>query len=192
MRAWSDATIARLNSDAVAPLYLVEIEFADGVFRATNAYINYNWNGHEWPGIGGAIRAIEFTERGESLTPISVSFNVSGAAKALTSALLRRDYQNRRLRMWKGFADVASGAMVQDDDLPYSYFGGYVSQMEWESQSEADGQGQIQIRLTANSVMAKWAAVPNNRYSSERQKDLFPNADDRSYDYVSRQGTIYP
>ena len=189
---WSQDVQDRLNGPEVAVLYFVEGQMDDGPFYATNALIDYNWDGKAWSGVGGAIQEIVFTERGETLAPISVEFKLSTFAKPVLAALLARNYQKRRLRMWEAFADARTGELLEAPGLPRMIFGGRISRMGIDMVNDGDGGKNVVIMMRASSVMEEWAREPNVNFTQEEQERLFPGEDDRAFQYVARRGTQYP
>ena len=58
-------------------LLFVELDFAEGFVRLTNAGYTFTWNGHDWVGIG-TLGSIEAISEGMSLQMYGCALTLSG------------------------------------------------------------------------------------------------------------------
>ena len=190
-RDFSLATLKALHSAAIAPVLFGQFDFVDGPLTLCAAHLNYDWRGRKWYGVAGALRRADLDEQGESLTPTGVEFEVSAAVPEILAALVGRNFRRRRVQLWRGFADKATGGLLRDSNLPYPYFGGFIRNMNWNSAGTSEGGEEVRISVSVTSLLQGWARAPGNRFTKEEALRLRPDVQDLAWDEVGRAHVVY-
>jgi hypothetical protein len=173
MRALTQAAkdaFSQLNFPAIV---LVELDFADGVVRLTNAAYTFAWGGHDWQGIG-TLGSIEAVSEGSALQMYGCALTLSGIPPEIISEAFSANYQGRSATIWlapmtKDYAFIADPVVV---------FKGRMDTMDIAVGDTAT------ITLSVESRLVDWDKPRIRRFNDEDQRFSYPN--DRGFRYVDQ------
>jgi hypothetical protein len=142
-------------------------------WRTWTGYGTLDWGGHEWVGIGDALKMSASEETvdtgGEGLELV-----LSGVDPAKLSLVLSQDISGRDVEIWFGFLD-ASNAIIPDPWLEYAGLADLLSHTE-------DGREAV-LSLKLETPWSDTDAT-NFRYTDASQKGLFPG--DEFFGFAAR------
>ena len=174
-RALTDATAAEAAKPVVAPLVFVELAFASGTERVWSGHGTLDWDGRSWTGLGslGSISAMEETT---DLRASGITLQLSGVDPTLLGASLlgKAEYRRRRVKVWLGFADPDTGAVIAEPFLAWS---GRMDVMTIE-----EGET-LTIQMTAENDLIDLERPRTRRYLPDDQKAIYPG--DLGLDYIA-------
>jgi len=153
-----------LAAAAVPVIAFVEMDFAGGVVRATNAPYTIEWNSQSWTGLGN-LGGIEVIDEGANMEAFGVALRLSGVPAELLAIALGETYQGRDCSIWCAPLD-ADHAIIAD---PVLVFLGRMDTMEI---SMANGQGVI--TLSAESRLVDLERPRVRRYNDADQQAEYP------------------
>lgn len=157
-------------------LLLVELDFADGVVRLTNAGYTFTWGGHDWLGIG-TLGSIEAISEGSGLEMYGCQLTLNGIPPEIISEAFSQNYQGRAATIWLAPL-TAEYAFIAD---PVVVFKGRMDTMDIALGETAT------ITLAVESRLVDWDRPRIRRYNDEDQRSEFPN--DRGFRYVDQMVT---
>ena len=156
---------------------LVEIQFAGGTVRFTDAPHDITAMSQTWLGVGrlGAVEAVQETADGSAT---SVKLSLAGTVASTLSAALTEQMQ-RPCNIYIAFL---SPTTLQPIDTPVLEWAGLTDSMEL---SEAAGESKI--TLTVANRFAAFARPKVRRHSDQEQRARY--AGDRFYEYAATMTT---
>ena len=202
MRNWSQETIARLREASVSPVLLADLHFRSGDLTLAAALISYNWKNKEFMSAGFALRKIGFETMGDGITPLGAEFVISARNRKLMDAFVGEGFKGREADLHIGFSDVRTGALIKDNDLPFSLMTGEMREMSLRSAPTGHGGLEVTISLSITSPLARWDVPPDLLYSAAAQRALYPPTEinpatgaawgpDRAFDQTDRIAIVY-
>jgi len=171
MRDLQTAVSDALESSNVPYLVLVELDFAEGFVRLTNAGYAFTWNGFEWTGAGklGTISAIE---EGQDLQMYGCTLTLSGIAADYVAKCFGVGYSGRSATIYMAALD--SNYAILDD--PVIIFQGRMDTMPLSLGESST------IQVTVESRLVDWERSRVRRYNNEDQQAEF--AGDKGFEFV--------
>lgn len=171
MRDMSTTVDDSLQASNVPCMVLVELDFAEGTVRLTNAGYDFQWGGHTWTGAGdlGTISAIE---EGLDLQMYGCNLTLSGISSEYVAECLGVGYQGRSATIW--LAPLDNDYRILSD--PVIIFKGQMDTMPIKLGAQAAIQVTIESRLVA------WERPGNRRYNNEDQQSEHPA--DKGFEFV--------
>jgi hypothetical protein len=172
MKSLTSDVITELSASSVQPIYLVEIDFADGPAYLWSGIGTVSWNGHSWLGVGslGSISAV--TEANE-VSPQSITLTMSGIPSDLLAEAISECRQNTAVNIWFGFLN-SSGAIIAD---PSQCFAGHV-----DVPTVTEGAETSVISITAENPLIDLNRSSNRRYTMDDQFIDYPT--DQGFSFV--------
>jgi hypothetical protein len=123
--ATNEAEFAR---DSLAPLLLVDLDFASGMVRAHTGQSDIVWNGNTYTGVAGFGGVDEVTEEaGVSTKPLRL--RLAGIPNELISSAMLETYQGRPVVLYMAAVNVETGTFV---DTPETLWSGIMDVMTVE------------------------------------------------------------
>lgn len=165
--------VSAVTADQVWALMFVELQFASGTLRLTNAPYDFLWNGFTWQGAGNLLAISAVTET-PGLDAKGVALTLSGVSASLVSIARTEDYQGRTAKIW--FAPLSADFAVVTD--PYLAFQGRMDTMPMDVGQEAT----ITLNLESRLLGALSGKV--RRYNHQDQIVDYP--DDRGLEYAEK------
>ena len=154
-------------------LLFVELDFASGFLRLTNAPYNFDWNGFTWLGAGnlGSVAPIEETTSREAK---GASFRISGIDPLNISRALGEHYQGRPAKMWIALLSETYSVILN----PVLIFTGSMDTMNIELGESAS------ITVTAESKWVSWESPKIRRINHVDQSARYPG--DKGCEFVEQ------
>jgi len=173
MRAIETASADALQLGNVPYLVLVELDFADGAVRLTNAGYDFAWNGHTWTGAGN-IASISPIEEGQSLQMYGCVLTISGIKSTYVAQALGVNYSGRPATIY--IAPLDSNYTILAD--PVIVFEGIMDTMGLMIGERSA------IQITIESRLVNWERAGIRRYNNEDQRKEYPL--DQGFEFVSQ------
>ena len=169
----TSAFVTASQAGTVFPFYLAEIWDEDGALRVWTGYGDLSWGGYTWIGTGtlGSVSAIQETA---DLYAAGADFALQGAPGELVSMALGTMRQGLPAKLYLGFFDADTGAIVAD---PALVFEGLTDVPEIED-SGADSV----ITISAENELIRLETPVARRYTHEDQQINYPG--DKGFEYV--------
>ena len=161
-------TQAALLAGGFYPVLLVELDWTDGVIRASTGFGNVDWDGHTWVGVAG-FGAVQVPEEASASAP----------AEAVLSMVLPEDEFDTVMGAdVQGLPGVIRVALVTEAGggtlvgAPFELYSGYVDGLV-EAFEDVDGRQMHQVRvlLGGGPGMRSGATVV---HSHEDQQARYP------------------
>jgi len=170
---------AELTATSIQPVLLSEVYFFDDSsgsppsqetpIRLWSGIGDLSWDSKTWQGVGDLLK-VEPSAETEEITPSSIRLTLGGIKSSFISLALQSTRQGKRVNVWFGFIDSATGLIVSDPLGIYLLFNGRVDTIEIEEGPE----GAI-ITLSAENRLTDLGRKRERRYTPEDQKSQFPN-----------------
>jgi hypothetical protein len=167
-----DATVeAAIAEPHLTLCHLVEIGFASGTIRLTDAAHNLTWNSQTWTGLGnlGQMDSIKEASTGEVT---GLRFQLAAPISGYLSIVLGEHVQGSPVTVYVGFCN-SSHVVVR-------------APVEWtgrvDTMTVSDSGENSVIQLTAESRVADWQRPKERRHNLEDHRIDY--ADDRFYEFV--------
>lgn len=154
-------------------LIFVELDFADGYVRMTNAGYSFTWNGVEWLGIG-TLGKIEEVAEGSALQMYGLSLSLSGIPPEVISEAFSQGYQGRAAKLW--LAPLTDDYQIIAD--PVVIFSGRMDTMDIALGKTAT------VTVTVESRLVDWERPRVRRFNDADQQAEYPG--DRGFKYVDQ------
>ena len=151
--------------------FSVELDFDSGMTRLWNGLGDLEINGETYTG-GGTIISISSIVEDADISAKGINLVISGIDSTALSYALNENYQGRDL--------VVRVGTISDDGTVQSYiaFSGLMDVMMITEDGET-----CTISISAESRLIDLERARIRRYTSEDQKQLYPN--DRGFDFVA-------
>lgn len=172
-RSVSPLVSAALRAPHLPVLVLVDLDFADGHLRATNATQSIEWNGYTWLGLGHCTAVGEVRE-GSDTTARGLALRLSGVPPEYVSLALGEQYRGRAVRLW--VAPLTSDYLVLADPVPV--WSGRMDTMRVVLGAEAT------IEVQCESRAATWGRPQTRRWTDAEQQARYPG--DRGCAFVAQ------
>lgn len=173
-RTLPGALASQIAQAALAPVLLVELDFASGFVRVWNGVGTLNWNGQQWSG-AGELMALSQIEETREIESVGLSMTLSGVPPALVSVAYGEFSQGRPAKVWLGALDIQSGALVSD---PVAIFQGRMDTI-----GDTDDGAEAVITVSAESNLADLKRLRTRFLTDQDQQRIYPG--DRSLRYLS-------
>ncbi len=170
---------SELTATSIQPVLLSEVYFFDDSsgsppsqetpIRLWSGIGDLSWDSKTWQGVGDLLK-VEPSAETEEITPSSIRLTLGGIKSSFISLALQSTRQGKRVNVWFGFIDPATGLIVSDPLGIYLLFNGRVDTIEIEEGPE----GAI-ITLSAENRLTDLGRKRERRYTPEDQKSQFPN-----------------
>jgi hypothetical protein len=142
---------------------LVELDFASGFLRLTNAAQEFTWNGYTWTG-AGALGTVSPVEETGDLQARGMAFKITGIDASNVTRALAEHYQGRSAKVWLALLDDNYN-IIADPILAYT---GRMDIMSIELGQTAT------ITVTSESHLVTWETPKVRRYNHADQLQRFP------------------
>lgn len=172
-RTLTAAVESAVTADHVPMLMLVELQFASGTLRLTNASYDFAHGGHTWYASGQLISIGHIDERG-SLEATGVQLVLSGVPASLVTIARTEDYQGRTAIIY--FAPLSEDFLVLAD--PVEVFRGRMDTMPMEVAEQAT------ISLNLEGRYLGWRQPAVRRYNHADQRAAYP--EDRGFEFAEQ------
>lgn len=172
MRNMPQTVIDALNSDNVALLVLVELEFTSGTVRCCNAGYTFKYGGYDWIGLGqlGGISAIS---EGEILEMKGLNLTLTGVEPEYIAIALGSEYQGREATIW--LAPLDHNYQILND--PVIIFKGRMDTMSVSIGKKAT------VQVAVESKLVDWERPRVLRYNDADQQSLYPG--DKGFEFIA-------
>lgn len=172
-RALTSAVQAAVASPNVGLVIFVEMLFDSAPLRLCTAGYDVVWNGVTWSGVGtvGEVQPIREAEGGEVS---GLSFSISGVPSSYVAQALGELYQGRLVRIYVGFLDLPSHAILADPVLEWA---GRLDTMQLQ-----DNGGTASIVVNAENELYDFDRPLVLMWSNEVQQARYPG--DRGLEYI--------
>lgn len=158
-QAFDDA----LSEPVVRWLMFVEMDFAGGFVRATNATHNIVWNSVTWIGLG-ELGSVDVVEESVQLGARGMKLTLSGVDPSLVATALAEHYQNRAVRIYCVPLDEQHRMIL----TPMQLWAGHMDTMTIAIGSSAT------ITVTAENQLAGLLVPRERHYNDADQQAEFP------------------
>lgn len=169
----TSAFITASRAGTVLPFLLAEVWDSEGALRVWSGYGDLSWDGETWIGTGdmGQVSAIQETA---DLYAGGATFSLAGTPASLVSMALGTMRQGLPTKLYLGFFDTSTLAIVAD---PALLFSGLTDVPEIEDSGE-----QSRISISAESELIRLETPVYRRYTHEDQQLDYPG--DKGFEYV--------
>jgi hypothetical protein len=151
----------------------IDLDFPDGHVRLHTRIGPIIWGGYTWDGVG-KLGSIEIGTEDTELRPVAWRLTLSGVDAALVTAARGEDYHGRAVRMYRGWLDTTTHALVATPERRRS---GLMDSMQITL-----GQNTATISVSCESELARWQRQRGLLYTHESQQIIY--AGDRGFDMV--------
>ncbi|GGI16456.1 hypothetical protein [Oxalicibacterium faecigallinarum] len=164
---------AALEKPLVVPAYFALFDFASAPVRVTNFNANFDWDGHQWSGLG-AISKVSEVEESDGMTTKSLNFtlNVADTSLLALAAGAVEEYRGRAATMWMCPLDDQYRLI----DEPQVCWRGIMDMMSLGIDGD---EGQIVLKCETSAYGLK--RQPSIRLNAAQQKKKYPT--DTGLDY---------
>lgn len=163
---------AALAASHVRLVVFVELQFATGTLRYTNAETDIAWDGHTWIG-AAAFTRLDPIEETAAPQAAALKLQFSGLDATYLDKILNEQYQGRAAQIWVVPLDAALQPVMD----PVSVFAGRMDEPEVTVGETFD------ITLTLENRWADWDRPRLRRFTDADQQALNPG--DRFCEYVA-------
>lgn len=158
----------------------VDLDFPSGHVRLHTRIGPIVWGGFTWDGVG-RLGGIEIGAEDAELRPVAWRLTLSGVDAALVTAARAEDYHGRVVRLYRGWLDPATFALVGTPERRRSGM--------MDSMQVTLGPNGGTITVNCESELARWQRPRGLLYTHESQQVIY--AGDRGFDMVPTiQGRI--
>ena len=164
--------VTEITAKALAPIILIEGEFATGTARYWSGIGTLSWNGYDWTGVGDLL-AISPIEESTQMSAKGFTVTLGGQSSASLALALSACRQGKPGRIWLGALD-ATGAVVADPVLLRS------GRLDTAGESDAGDTATIAVTYEDNNNDLERAM--DYRYTTESQRLFYP--DDLGFEFV--------
>lgn len=155
---------AAIDAGQLAALLFVEMDFPSGFVRVNNSPVTYQWNGHEWLGLGD-LGSIDPINEGASLEARGLAFRLSGVPTTNIYNALGQKSRGRACRVRVALLDPVTYAVLPDPPL---MFKGKMDTMPIKLGSTAT------ITVNVESALVDWGRPRVRRFNHEDQHIDYP------------------
>lgn len=165
-----------LEKPSVAVVFFAEFQFRDGTSRVSSFNMPFEWNGHEWQGLG-TLGSISAVDESESLESSAVNFTLNVAQEGWLALAVGsvEEYRGRNAKLWMGILNSSFG-LIGD---PILVWRGVMDQMLIDV--GADGDSKITMKCETSAYGLKRS--PSLRMNAAQQKKRHPS--DTGFDYLT-------
>jgi len=167
-----DNESAAFNAHAVT-VDFIDIDFPTGHLRLHTWIGPIVWGTYQWDGVG-KLGSIQVGEEDTELRPVSFTMTLSGVDAALVQAARGEDYHGRAVRLYRGWLDRETAALVAPPERRRT---GMIDQMRITM-----GENTGSITVTCETEFARWQRPRGLMYTHESQQVLYLG--DRGFDMV--------
>jgi len=171
MRTMQEAAADALQDTNVPYMVLVELDFAEGFVRLTNAGYDFIWNGYTWTGAGN-LGSISNIEEGQELQMYGCTLTLTGIASDYVAKCFGVGYSGRAATIY--LAPLDSNYTILSD--PVVIFKGRMDTMPISLGNESV------LQITIESKLVDWERPRVRRYNNEDQQAEFPG--DLGFEFV--------
>lgn len=164
--------VTEVTAQSLAPIILMEGEFATGTARFWTGYGTLSWNGADWAGLGHLVELSPIEESTE-IAAKGFFVTLGGQDSATLALALAACRQGKPGRFWLGALDAA-GAVVGD---PYLLRRGRL-----DTASGVDAGDTATVRVAYEDRMTDLERARDYRYTTESQRLFHPN--DLGFEFV--------
>ncbi|MCZ8310954.1 MAG: hypothetical protein O9320_08870 [Magnetospirillum sp.] len=161
-----------VSAAAKRPVLLAEIETATGFLRVWTGLGDLTFDGDTYAGVG-ALASVSAPEETTDLKSTGLVFSMTGIPTSLLEQSVNAVRQNLPARLWLGFLDMGTGALIADPVLVFEGTCGVPS-------TEETGET-CTIALSAENIMASLKRPREIRYTPEDQANRADG--DKGFDY---------
>jgi hypothetical protein len=149
-----------------APVWFAFFDFYAGAVYVWTGVGSISWDSQTWLGLGELASVSGLAESTETLAG-EPTFTLRNADASLLALSLADNYNGRQVRVWRGFRDLATDAVVAD---PYAIFNGRMENIETDL--AADGTCTIRVHAAPRNYAPDQA--DDRRYNDADQQIDFP------------------
>lgn len=166
-RSMSSAMRTEVAKAQNQPCHLFALELDSGTLYVTDAYRTVVWGGNSYAATGHLL-GFDGVHETSDLQVTEARVSLSGVDQVYVSVALAEDTIDRRLRIWKGFLDTSTDAVIVD---PVEIFSGQCDAPAIEEDPEA---GSCTVTLTATNHFGDFTRRAGRRSNAAVQKVFFP------------------
>ncbi len=163
-----------VSAAAKAPRLIAEIQTATGWLRLWNGLGDLTFQSNIFSGVG-QLAGVSAPEETTDLKSTGLVFSMTGIQASLLEQSVNAVRQNLPARLWLGFLDMGSGALIAD---PVFLFEGTCGVPSTEETGET-----CTISLSAENIMASLKRAREIRYTPEDQANR--DDGDKGFDQVA-------
>lgn len=164
-------SLAVSQSTLVRPFIAVELDYPDGMVRATSLDRNITIDGHEYIGVNILGKVSAITEGAETKS-YGLDLSLSGIPSDFSAYLSAQDVLGRDARLLLGFVDD----QYQTSQLTTVFVG------RMDTQDVISGK-ESAVRVAVESLFIDWERPRIRRYTDVDQKARFPT--DTGFEFVA-------
>lgn len=166
------ATLSASRGDHVRPFLTIDLDYPDGVVRATSLQQTIVIGGNTYYGMGVLGSLSEVVEGTESRS-YGVTASISGIPGDFAEYLQSQDVQGRT-------ATIKMGMMDQGFELIGDLVTVFVGRMDTQDITVGDNTA---VTVSIESLLIDWERPRIRRYTDVDQRAKYPN--DRGFEYVA-------
>jgi hypothetical protein len=178
-RNLTDAIAAEFQSQRLAPVLFVNLQFLSGWVYLWTGIGSVVWNGHTYYGIvlpnGTALGTISSLSESVGVDAQSMSLSLSGVPSTSVQQVLNECRQSFGALIYFGAMDIDTGEII---DSPFAAWGGTT-----DVTAISDSGATCTVTITVESKLVNLQRAPNWRYTDQDQQ-LF-SAGDLGFAYVN-------
>lgn len=154
--------------------FFAELDFSGGFVRAWTGTFTLATLGRSFQGAGSLGSVSPIKESGGT-SPQKLAFELSGIPSALVNSVFNENYRNRAARLWMGFMNAGSTALLDD---PFLFWAGRMDVCSIEDTGDT-----AKITVKCESILKRVDIANSARFSDQDQKQRFPG--DRFFEYMA-------
>lgn len=166
--------VTAIQEGLLRPVAFFEAEFPTGTVRLWSGLGDTDWDGKTWLGAGDLL-SFDTLEEVAGLDATGFRVQLSGVPVESVAIAIDEMEQGRPGRVWLGLHD-ADLNLIAD---PNNVFTGRIDVGE-----VADGADTCTVSLTYESAAISLDRAPGWLYTSDHQALLYPDQNDRGFDFV--------
>lgn len=171
-RGLHSSMVAALQSSAVRPYFLVDLNFTSPIYLWSGNY-TLDISGTDYVGAGELLQ-IEIPEETQDIGAVGVKLTMSGLANSILSPALQQEYQGKTVVMKLGGFD-ANGTIVSG---AVTIFEGFMDTMQITEGAETST-----ITLYVENKLIRLDSANERRYTDQDQRIDHPS--DRGFEFVT-------
>lgn len=168
---------AGFDGQVIRPVYIVEIDFPSGFFRANSSDKHLMVGGNLYYGVGN-LGKISETGVSTGTQAQTVKLTLSHVPADQTAGIVAENTRNRPLKISMCLFTEAHALVAP----PFVIFNGRIDSLNMEVAQA------VTLQVSATSRLINWNRAVNSRYTNEDQQSKYPA--DKGFKFINQLQTL--